>query len=66
MPKLSAQHSRTVWSRVREGPCDIVVGCEGNLQAQKGTRVEHRASADHPASITTAQSVNQAAELDQG
>ena len=65
-PKLSARHSRTVWSHVREGPCDTVAGCEGNLRARKGTRVERRASADRPTSITTAQSVIRAAELDQG
>jgi hypothetical protein len=66
MLKLSAQHSRTVWNHAHEEPCDIVVGCEGNLQAQKATPVEHKASADHQASTTTAQSVSQAAELDQG
>jgi hypothetical protein len=66
MPKLSVQHSRTVWNCVHEGPCDIVVGFEGNPQAQKGKQVEHRANDDHPTSTAIAQSGSQAAELGQG
>jgi hypothetical protein len=55
-----------VWNYAHEGPCDILVGCEGNLQAHKETQVEHMVSDDHPTSTITGHSGSQAAELGQG